>query len=634
MKNTAFNPLVPAAGAPSVEEIYLGKDLAVSKAFPGVQLIKGRYHIQAESTTKTGECSLCKVLTRKRHGTSQHSAQWMPLNGRPTVVHLKLNRYICTNPECPHFGHSFTEQAERLDGCKRNSKMIFLIVLAISFFCSCNGTALIAKEMGIDISHDTVRNIVNNIALTDDPDIEEIGVDDVANFKGISYLTAVYDARDHHLITLLDGRDGSTLKDWLRKHKKIRAIVRDRASAYAAAISEILPDCIQVADRFHILKNLTERLNEIFRAEIPAKIYIHGNKILHEEAKPVYISKSLITDPDEFSDLNVDNSAPTDKEGNPIVVNCIKMNRSGSKPREHAENRKLKQSKAIQVRRRKADADEKGEKLTQKKLAEEVGVSIPTIKKWLSLTEEEVQQMSEVNHYENHKSTVDGYENIIFKLLKMGKAPLFIKSYLVHIGCPASHSAIEHRISHIASNHFCPIGRRAFIEPVLPPDITVITRFDILKYIVATDKTKMQNAISAENYKLIREHYPVVARCEDVWNLFHAALMEKHPDGIDSFIARYKVTEETPKDTFTDQIGPFVNGLQMDIKAVKAAATYDLSSGFVEGGNCKFKEQKRVMFGRAGLMHLRQRCCIASEVSKCGTSVVELLQRSRKKASE
>ena len=34
-------------------------------------------------------------------------------------------------------------------------------------------------------------------------------------------------------------------------HHKVRIVARDRASAYATAISEILPDCIQVADRFH-----------------------------------------------------------------------------------------------------------------------------------------------------------------------------------------------------------------------------------------------------------------------------------------------------------------------------------------------------------------------------------------------
>lgn len=42
---------------------------------------------------------------------------------------------------------------------------------------------------------------------------EEIGVDDVAIKKGIKYATAIYDMKDHHLIALLDVREGKTLKE-------------------------------------------------------------------------------------------------------------------------------------------------------------------------------------------------------------------------------------------------------------------------------------------------------------------------------------------------------------------------------------------------------------------------------------
>lgn len=55
-------------------------------------------------------------------------------------------------------------------------------------------------------------------------------------------------------IALLDGRDKETVKSWLQNHKKIKIATRDRASAYANAISEVLPECTQIADRFHLLQ--------------------------------------------------------------------------------------------------------------------------------------------------------------------------------------------------------------------------------------------------------------------------------------------------------------------------------------------------------------------------------------------
>lgn len=36
----------------------------------------------------------------------------------------------------------------------------------------------------------------------------------IAYRKGQTYLTAIYDLRDHHIIALLDGRDGDNFREW------------------------------------------------------------------------------------------------------------------------------------------------------------------------------------------------------------------------------------------------------------------------------------------------------------------------------------------------------------------------------------------------------------------------------------
>ncbi len=61
-------------------------------------------------------------------------------------------------------------------------------------------------------------------------------------------------------MAILDGRDGKTLKEWLSNNKHVKAVTRDRASAYSAAIKEILPDAMQIADRFHLHQNLLEAI--------------------------------------------------------------------------------------------------------------------------------------------------------------------------------------------------------------------------------------------------------------------------------------------------------------------------------------------------------------------------------------
>lgn len=79
-----------------------------------------------------------------------------------------------------------------------------------------------------------------------------IGVDDFALKKRHTYGTIIVDEATHRPVAILDGRDGMTLKEWLKSNKHVKTVTRDRASAYSSAIQEILPNAMQIADRFHL----------------------------------------------------------------------------------------------------------------------------------------------------------------------------------------------------------------------------------------------------------------------------------------------------------------------------------------------------------------------------------------------
>ena len=189
----------------------------------------------------------------------------------------------------------------------------------------------------IKVSNDTIKRLYDHIIIEDNPDITEIGVDDVAIRKGQTYATAIYDMSDHHLLALLDGRDGETFKEWLKHHTKITKITRDRASAYASAINEILPNCTQIADRFHMLQNLIEYLRDIFKAELPKEIVIQDGKIVDEPKMEIGPS------PQEqkiLEKLNYDNTPPIDENGKIIEFDTTLANKSSKQYKEDAKNRK------------------------------------------------------------------------------------------------------------------------------------------------------------------------------------------------------------------------------------------------------------------------------------------------------
>ena len=109
-------------------------------------------------------------------------------------------------------------------------------------------------------SASTLLRLLHQIEV---PAIEEprvIGIDDWAFRKGRDYGTIIIDHETGKPIDLLPERDCETVKQWLQKHPTIEVVTRDRSGEYREAITQALPDAIQIADRWHLLLNLGEAI--------------------------------------------------------------------------------------------------------------------------------------------------------------------------------------------------------------------------------------------------------------------------------------------------------------------------------------------------------------------------------------
>jgi transposase len=90
-----------------------------------------------------------------------------------------------------------------------------------------------------------------------------LGVDDWAMRRGQIYGTILVDLERRCPMELLSDRSADSLADWLIAHPSAEIISRDRGDAYADGARRGAPDALQVADRWHLLKNLGEMLERV-----------------------------------------------------------------------------------------------------------------------------------------------------------------------------------------------------------------------------------------------------------------------------------------------------------------------------------------------------------------------------------
>ncbi len=86
----------------------------------------------------------------------------------------------------------------------------------------------------------------------------------------------------HCPIDLLADRSAASVEAWFKAHPGVEVISRDRASLYAEGARKGAPQAIQVADRWHLLGNLQEALEDLLAPHLAT----HRKKKIQEPSTP------------------------------------------------------------------------------------------------------------------------------------------------------------------------------------------------------------------------------------------------------------------------------------------------------------------------------------------------------------
>lgn len=468
------------------------------------------------------------------------------------IVELSVRRFFCDGP-CPL--RTFAEQVEGLTSrYARRSVPAAELVTQLGLMLAGRPAARMASVFGVPVGRNTLIRTVR--ALPDPPigAVGVLGVDDFAVRRGRVYGTILLDMADHRPLDLFEGRGADDLAAWLQAHPGVEVVCRDRGGAYADGARRGAPEAIQVADRFHLWKNLGEHVRKTVSTH-------HG--CLRQAAQ------------DAMRDAQQAWESRPDAEQLAVAAAARRVDDTVI---------------ARRIRRTFAEVqDLKAAGLGIRRIKRATGLAKGTVARYYHA--ETVEELL-VRTRTGRSSVLDAYKPYIHERFSSGVTSIKqIWTEIRELGCPAAYSTLR--------DYMKPFRQVGLAPPARPaaPKVGEATTW----LLTHPENLDEDQAVKLKQAKAACPHLDATA---GFVGRFAHMLTELEGSKLEGWLNDVE-TSDLP------HLKTFANGIRRDHDAVVNGLTLEHNSGAVEGAVNRLKVYKRQMYGRANFDLLRKRVLLS-----------------------
>lgn len=217
------------------------------------------------------------------------------------------------------------------------------------------------------------------------------------------------------VVDILNSRELEDVKTWLSKFESLEVVSRDGSLTYFNAITSVHPQAMQVSDRFHLLKNLTDYCKEFIKRNFRSKIQVSEFIVQEDTSKDVKLSK-------------------LEKIQN---------------QREIKKNELAKQAKNLYA-----------EGNSMRAISKILGLDRKTVKKYIDATEPIIQ----ASKGSSRNSNLSPYKDLIIKMVNKKATWKIIFECIVKLGYKGSGSNLRMYMSKVKKKNITEISMKTTIE--------------------------------------------------------------------------------------------------------------------------------------------------------------------------